>query len=185
MSNGNWWNAAVVVGARSDEVTNVTVNGILNLGVGFLSSGDVEADGNGTVTVNSLGPDNNLTNTGLFSNVSSFLSGGTTMKNTGSYSWAWDIVGASNTLETTGPFSVAGAFSQENETVLQEGPGINVKYRTTVGSSARTKAKPGGTKAKQAGGAAGGGSAAENPATATADTGKQGAGHVAKARNRS
>jgi hypothetical protein len=175
-SGNNVWNAAVVLGARSNESTNVAVNGILNVGVGFLSSGDIDADGTGTVTVNSLGGLNNLTNHGNFSNVSSFLSGATTITNTGSLSWAWDVVGATNTVETSGGLNVAGAFSQENETVVQNGPGVNVKIRPTVGSSARVKAQPAAV-AKGAG-------AGTDQSGATSGDNKRTSGHGAKGRNR-
>jgi len=177
LSNGNTMNLAVVLGANSDEATNVSVDGVANVGVGFLSSGDIDAKGTGTVTVNSLGPLNNLTNHGNFSNVSSFLSGHTSITSTGTLSWAWDVIGANNTVEATGGASVAGALIQENETVIQSGPGINVRVRPTVGSSARANAKP----------AAATPSAADldRPASTTSGTSKRGTnGPGSKARNR-
>jgi hypothetical protein len=177
MSNNNWWNAAVVIGARTDEVTNVTVNGVGNLGVGFLSSGDVEAQGMGTVTVNSLGPDNLLINNGVFSNASSFLSGGTTINNSGNLSWAWDIVGANNNLMTTGKFSMAGAFSQQGETVVQDGPGVEIKYRGAVGSPARDKVQ-------KAAGVRRAGIGASGSGAGSGEGGKRAIGSSANARDR-
>jgi hypothetical protein len=173
MSDNNWWNLAVVGGARTDEASTVTVNGVGNLGVGFLSSGTVNADGVGTVTVNSLGPQNNLTNNGTFSNVSSLLSGDSTMTNSGGFgSWAWDIVGAVNTLQTSGKFSVAGAFSQEDVTVVQDGPGFNVKFRSSGDLPSRTKAQPAGIGGGQRG-----------PSATSVEGGKRAAGHGARVRN--
>lgn len=174
----NWWNAAIAFGARSDETTNVTVNGIANLGVNFIGSGDIDAEGTGTVTVNALGGLNNLVNHGNLSNVSSFISANTTINNTGTLSWAWDVVGATNTVETTGGFSVAGALFQENETVVQNGPGVNLRLRPTVGSSARPNAKP-------AAATAGPAAANDKPESASAGSSKRGAaGHGTKNRNR-
>ena len=144
LNSGNLLNVAVVLGANSSETTNINIKGVGNLAVGFLSSGDIDADGVGTVTVNSFGAENNLTNHGNFSNVSSFLSGGTSITSNSTLSWAWDVDGASNVVETNGGANVAGAFAQENETVIQNGPGVNVRLRPSVGSSpAKSKPSPG------------------------------------------
>jgi hypothetical protein len=142
-----------------------------------MSSGDVEADGLGTVTVNSLGPGNHLVNNGTFSNISSFLSGGSTMHNSGNWSWAWDIVGANNSLATTGKFSVAGAFSQADATVVQDGPGGDIKYRNTVGSRSRNNSpKVTATRVSASG--------PNSPGPISTDGGKPSVGHSAKAHNR-
>jgi len=169
-SNNNWFNVAALVGARTNEASDITVNGIGNLGVGFLSSGDIDADGTGTVTVNALGPLNNLVNHGNLSNVSAFLAQETTVASTGTVSWAWDVIGVTDSVEANGGFSVAGALAQENQTVIQNGPGVNLKLRPTAGS-ARTKAKPAASRAAGA------------DATAS-DAGSGTSGHGAKARNR-
>jgi len=136
-SEGNLANLGIVLRSFSDTTSNISVKGVGSLAVGVITGDDIDADGVGTVTVSAVGALNNLTNHGNFGNVSSFLSAQTSITNTaGNLAWAWDVNGLSNTVETTGAGgAVAGAFSQENETVTQNGIGVNIKVIPSTGSA--------------------------------------------------
>jgi len=146
-NSGDIGNVAVgwVVGGLNPGDATTSATGVGNLTENILgANSNVDGSGTGLVTVNVLGGYTNLTNRGWFNHITNIVSLNSTLTNdvgdgaTGS--WVFNVLGQDNTVQASGPLAIAGTAISDNQTVTQNGPGVNIRVGKGLASSARTAA---------------------------------------------
>lgn len=142
LTSGNVLNFAASI--ASPEATEVFATGIGNASVNIAGAGNVSGDGVGLTTVNLVGLNADLTNRGLLNIIANVSGDSISISNDvgdgGIGNLGFNFIGTDNEVSTSGPLAIAGAVGSSNQTVSQNGLGVNISFGKGLAESARVRA---------------------------------------------
>lgn len=142
LTSGNVGNLAASI--ASPEATETSATGIGNTSVNIAGAGNVSGNGVGLTTVNVVGLNANLRNAGLLNIIANVSGDSISISNEegdgGIGNLGFNFIGADNMIGTRGTLAVAGTIGSTNQTVSQEGLGVNISFGKGVAESAQVRA---------------------------------------------